>query len=57
MFYYLSQYLLEWSAGDRVGRHVIPAAALSVHHLSQRWGGGDGAGLELVAGAESDRLA
>ena len=43
--------------GDRVGGPSLRPAALPLHHLSQRRGGDDRAGPELVAGAEGDRLA
>src|ERR1035437_8134394 len=43
--------------GDRVGRPSILVAAISVYHLSQRRGGLDGAGLQLVGGGDRPRLA
>ena len=57
MFYYLSQYLLDWSAGTPGTNGVVRVAAVSLHHLSQRGRGGDGPAVELVVRAASDCLA
>ena len=57
MLYYLSQYLLAWSAGTEWADRLSALRLFQVHHLPQRRGGGDRAGPELVAGAEGDRLA
>ena len=57
MLYYLSQSILEWAEGTAWAELRLAAAAVPLHHVPQRGRGDHGAGVELVARAESHPLA